>query len=63
VVARRRPVAHQQLADRGITVTRSYVDEYCTSLDMAGASLTLVKLDDEIDELHGAAAEVPIRVF
>jgi dihydroxyacetone kinase-like protein len=55
--------AHQQLADRGITVTRSYVNEYCTSLDMAGASLTLVKLDDEIDELLGAPAEVPIRVF
>ena len=30
--------AHQQLADRGINVTRSYVGEYCTSLDMAGAS-------------------------
>ncbi len=55
--------AHQQLAERGITVTRSYVNEYCTSLDMAGASLTLVKLDDEIDALLGAPAEVPIRVF
>ena len=55
--------AHQQLAERGITVTRSYVNEYCTSLDMAGASLTLVKLDAEIDALLGAPAEVPIRVF
>ena len=34
---------------RGINVRRSYVGEYCTSLDMAGASLTLVKLDDEIE--------------
>lgn len=32
----------------------AYVNEYCTSLDMAGASLTLVKLDDEIDGLLGA---------
>jgi phosphoenolpyruvate---glycerone phosphotransferase subunit DhaK len=55
--------AHQQLADRGITVGRSYVNEYCTSLDMAGASLTLVKLDDEIEGLLAAPAEVPIRVF
>ncbi|WP_138732867.1 dihydroxyacetone kinase subunit DhaK [Modestobacter excelsi] len=55
--------AHQQLAERGITVTRSYVNEYCTSLDMAGASLTLVKLDDEIDALLDAPAEVPVRVF
>ena len=55
--------AHQQLAERGITVGRSYVNEYCTSLDMAGASLTLVKLDDEIDELLAAPAEVAVRVF
>ena len=55
--------AHQRLAEQGVTVGRSYVNEYCTSLDMAGASLTLVKLDDEIDALLGAPAEVPIRVF
>jgi dihydroxyacetone kinase-like protein len=55
--------AHQQLADRGITVTRSYVGEYCTSLDMAGASLTLVKLDDELNELFDAPAEVAVRIF
>lgn len=55
--------AHDQLAEKGITVGRSYVNEYCTSLDMAGASVTLVKLDDEIEELLAAPAEVPIRVF
>ncbi len=42
-------IAHEKLAAKGITVGRSYVGEYCTSLDMAGASLTLVKLDDEIE--------------
>jgi dihydroxyacetone kinase-like protein len=55
--------AHQQLEDRGITVGRSYVNEYCTSLDMAGASLTLVRLDDEIERLLEAPAEVAVRVF
>jgi len=55
--------AHQQLAERGINVTRSYVGEYCTSLDMAGASLTLVKLDDELNELFDAPAEVAVRIF
>jgi phosphoenolpyruvate---glycerone phosphotransferase subunit DhaK len=55
--------AHRQLADRGITVGRSYVGEYCTSLDMAGASLTLVKLDEEIERLLAAPAEIAIRVF
>jgi phosphoenolpyruvate---glycerone phosphotransferase subunit DhaK len=55
--------AQQQLAERGINVTRSYVGEYCTSLDMAGASLTLVKLDDELNELFDAPAEVAVRIF
>lgn len=55
--------AHHQLADRGISVARSYVNEYCTSLDMAGASLTLVRMDDEIEELLTAPAEAGIRVF
>ncbi len=55
--------AHEQLQQRGITVGRSYVNEYCTSLDMAGASLTLVRLDDEITSLLAAPAEVPVRVF
>ncbi|WP_406047407.1 dihydroxyacetone kinase subunit DhaK [Kribbella sp. NBC_00889] len=55
--------AHQVLTDRGINVRRNYVGEYCTSLDMAGASVTLVKLDDEIDGLLSAPAEIAIRVF
>jgi dihydroxyacetone kinase-like protein len=55
--------AHQGLTERGITVGRTYVNEYCTSLDMAGASLTLVRLDDEIEELLAAPAEAAIRVF
>jgi dihydroxyacetone kinase-like protein len=44
-------------------VRRNCVGEYCTSLDMAGASLTLSRLDSEIDELLGAPAEIAIRVF
>ncbi len=55
--------AHEVLAGKGITVARSYVNEYCTSLDMAGASITLVKLDDEIEQLLDAPAEAAIRVF
>ena len=55
--------AHQQLADRGIKVTRSYVGEYCTSLDVAGASLTLVRLDRELNDLFDAPAEVAVRIF
>ncbi|KDA05313.1 dihydroxyacetone kinase [Microbacterium sp. CH12i] len=56
-------IAHKRLAAQGITVGRNYIGEYCTSLDMAGASLTLVRLDEEIEDLLAAPAEVPIRVF
>jgi phosphoenolpyruvate---glycerone phosphotransferase subunit DhaK len=55
--------AHQQLQDRGINVWRSYVGEYCTSLDMAGASVTLVKVDDQLKGLLEAPAEIAARVF
>jgi dihydroxyacetone kinase-like protein len=55
--------AHEQLARRGINVRRNYVGEYCTSLDMAGASITLSRLDDEIAGLLAAPAEIAIRTF
>ncbi|GAC1311862.1 MAG: dihydroxyacetone kinase subunit DhaK [Vulcanimicrobiaceae bacterium] len=55
--------AHERLAERGIAVRKSYVGEYCTSLDMAGASLTLVKLDPTLHELLDAPAEIAYRVF
>ncbi|MGA4669072.1 dihydroxyacetone kinase subunit DhaK [Propionibacteriaceae bacterium Y1923] len=56
-------IAAEKLADQGITVARSYVGEYCTSLEMAGASITLVKLDDEIERLLEAPAEIVNRIF
>jgi dihydroxyacetone kinase-like protein len=56
-------LAHEQLQARGIQVARSYVGEYCTSLEMAGASLTLVRVDDELMKLFEAPAEIPYRVF
>jgi dihydroxyacetone kinase-like protein len=55
--------AHEQLQARGLNVRRNYVGEYCTSLEMAGASVTLVRLDDEITNLLAAPAEIPIRTF
>ncbi len=39
------------LAAKGIKVYRSYVGNYFTSLDMMGATLTLMKLDDELKSL------------
>lgn len=50
-------------AERGLVIARNYVGEYCTALEMNGFSLTLLRLDAEIEELLGEPAEVPIRVF
>ena len=54
---------HEELEKRGIKIWRSYVGEYCTSLEMAGMSITLCKVDDQLKELFTAPAEIPIRVF
>ena len=56
-------IAHKKLAAKGIKVFRSYVGEYCTSLEMAGAHISLLKVDAEIKDLLLAPAEVSIRVF
>ncbi|MCJ7529438.1 MAG: dihydroxyacetone kinase subunit DhaK [Anaerolineales bacterium] len=55
--------AHEQVEKRGMKIKRNYVGEYCTSLEMAGYSLTLVKLDPELEKLLDAPAEIAIRVF
>jgi dihydroxyacetone kinase-like protein len=55
--------AAQRAQKAGLTVVRNYVGEYCTSLEMAGASLTLLRLDAELEDLLAAPAEIPIRVF
>ena len=55
--------AHKKLEAQGIKVFRSYVNEYCTSLEMAGASLTLLKVNEELKGLLLEPAEVSIRVF
>jgi dihydroxyacetone kinase-like protein len=50
-------------AEKGVKIVKNYVGNYCTSLEMAGVSLTLVKLDDGLIELLDAPAEIPIHVF
>lgn len=47
------------LADAGIEVVEPVVGEVCTSFDMAGASLTLTWLDDELEGLWTAPADAP----
>jgi len=42
------------LDGRGITITRNLIGPYITSLEMAGCSITLLKLDDELTRLWDA---------
>lgn len=38
------------LAEKGIKIYDTMVGNYMTSIDMAGASVTMLKLDDELKE-------------
>ncbi|AGZ41557.1 dihydroxyacetone kinase subunit DhaK [Actinoplanes friuliensis] len=47
------------LAKAGITVARTLVGSYITSLDMAGCSVTLLKADDDLLRLWDAPVRTP----
>ena len=47
------------LAAHGVQVARSLVGSYITSLDMAGSSVTLLKVDDELLALWDAPVRTP----
>ncbi|HEY6800898.1 MAG TPA: dihydroxyacetone kinase subunit DhaK [Agromyces sp.] len=49
--------AVERLEERGITVARSLVGNYITSLEMQGMSITLLRLDDEMIELWDAPVQ------
>ena len=49
--------AHALLAERGITVHDTLVGNYCTSQEMSGYSITLLKLDDELKALYDLPCE------
>jgi dihydroxyacetone kinase-like protein len=47
------------LKGKGLVIHRAYVGEFATSMEMAGASLTFMYLDDELAELLDAPAHTP----
>ena len=49
----------KQLDERGLTASRSLVGNYITSLEMAGVSITILVLDDELTELWDAPVHTP----
>ncbi len=50
---------YDMLADKGISVYRPYIGEYATSMEMAGASITLMKVDNELKSLLDHPARSP----
>jgi phosphoenolpyruvate---glycerone phosphotransferase subunit DhaK len=49
----------RMLKGKGITIGRNLVGNYITSLEMAGCSVTLLKLDDELTQLWDAPVHTP----
>ena len=49
----------RRLREAGAEVVDPEVGEFCTSFDMAGCSLTLLWLDDELERLWTAPADTP----
>jgi dihydroxyacetone kinase-like protein len=45
------------MAAKGIKIHKSLVGNYFTSLEMAGATLTVMKLDDELKECFDYEAD------
>ena len=52
----------QVLKEKGITIYRSYVGDYITSLEMGGCSITITKLDDELIKMVDHPVDCPMFV-
>jgi dihydroxyacetone kinase-like protein len=54
--------AHLILKERGITVYHVYVGEFATSMEMAGFSISVLRLNSELKELIARPASTPFFV-
>jgi dihydroxyacetone kinase-like protein len=50
---------HHQLQAQGVSVHQPFIGEYATSLEMPGASITIIKLDAELQALLDHPARTP----
>jgi len=48
-----------ELRKKGVTIVRTFVGNYMTSIDMAGASISILKLDQELEDLLNAPSDAP----
>jgi len=56
-------IVHDLLNDHGIDIYDTYVNNYCTSLDMEGCSVTLLRLNEEFKRLLKEPCNLPIGYF
>ncbi|NRZ16065.1 dihydroxyacetone kinase [Clostridium beijerinckii] len=47
------------MEEKGVKIHKTFVGEFMTSLEMAGFSITVLKLDSELKELLDAPANTP----
>lgn len=52
----------QVLKEKGIKIFHPYIGEFATSMEMAGASISLLRLDDELKRLLAKPANTPFFV-
>jgi dihydroxyacetone kinase/dihydroxyacetone kinase-like protein len=50
---------HQTMKELGLEISVKFIGEYATSLEMSGASITIMRLDDELEELLKSPASSP----
>lgn len=53
----------ERFSELGVTIVRQWVGEYATSLEMAGASITVMRTDDELEQLLNDPASSPLVRF
>ena len=53
---------NQILTEHGIKVYKTYVGEYATAMEMAGVSISLLRLDDELRQLLSCSANTPFFI-
>ncbi len=49
----------RELAQKNIKINRTFVGNYMTSIDMIGASVSIMKLDDQLKELLSCRSDAP----
>ena len=50
---------HELLTEKGVKIIMPHIGEYATSMEMAGLSVTIFKLDEQLKELLTAPAKTP----